>query len=96
MKDQIIAEYEKTRNKKKDPELDRATIKVRLPDEILYKIVKMHMDSAACKNKGFILDGYPRTFNDAKSIFLEKSGEEIPTEGMEATIENPFPGFKIN
>jgi hypothetical protein len=35
LKDITIAEYEKTRNKKKDPELDRATIKVRLPDDIL-------------------------------------------------------------
>lgn len=29
------------------------------------------MQSAACKNKGFILDGYPRNINDAKSIFLK-------------------------
>lgn len=61
LKDITVAEYEKTRNKKKDPELDRATIKVRLPDDILYRIVRIQMNSAACKNKGFILDGYPRT-----------------------------------
>ncbi len=61
LKDIAVAEYEKTRNKKKDPELDRATVKVRLPDEILYRIVRLQMNSAACKNKGFILDGYPRT-----------------------------------
>jgi adenylate kinase family enzyme len=41
LKDITIAEYEKTRNKKKDPELDRATIKVRLPDDILYRIVRL-------------------------------------------------------
>lgn len=71
LKDIAVAEYEKTRNKKKDPELDRATIKVRFPDEFLHRMVRMHMDTAACKNKGYILDGYPRTFADAKSIFLE-------------------------
>jgi hypothetical protein len=39
-KDQVVADYEKTR-KKKDPELDRSTIKVRLPDEFLYRLVKL-------------------------------------------------------
>jgi adenylate kinase len=93
LKDTQIAEYEKTRNKKKDPELDRATLKPRLPDEYLHKIVKMHMDTAACKNKGYILDGYPRTIVDAKSIFLEPNGSE---EAGEESLENPFPGFTIN
>ena len=60
IKDQTVADYEKTK-KKKDPELDRNAIKVRLPDEILYRLVKLQMSTAACRNKGFILDGYPRT-----------------------------------
>lgn len=94
LKDVAVADYEKTRNKKKDPELDRNTIKVRLPDEILYKIIKLHMDTAACKNKGYIIDGYPRTFNDARSIFAEKVRD--PVEGEEPTTENPFPGYQIN
>lgn len=72
-----MAEYEKTRNKKKDPELDRSTLKPRLPEEYLYKIVRLHMDTAACKNKGYILDGYPRTFADAKAIFLEQLEGEV-------------------
>lgn len=59
IKDQIVADYDKAK-KKKDPELDRNTIKVRLPDDFLYRLVQMQMGSAACKNKGFILDGYPR------------------------------------
>jgi len=36
----MIADYDKAK-KKKDPELDRNTIKVRLPDEILYKLVQI-------------------------------------------------------
>jgi len=28
------------------------------------------MSTAAYRNKGFILDGYPRNMNDAKNIFL--------------------------
>jgi adenylate kinase family enzyme len=34
------------------------------------------MNSAACRNKGFILDGYPRNANDAKNIFLNKTDNE--------------------
>jgi adenylate kinase len=95
LKDVTIAEYEKTRNKKKDPELDRATIKVRLPDDILYRIIRLHMNSAACKNKGFILDGYPRTQQDAKSIFLDKLPEDHPVAEGE-NPDDPFPGYTIN
>ena len=93
LKDVAVAEYEKTRNKKKDPEMDRATVKVRLPDEMLHKIVRMQMNTAACKNKGFILDGYPRTQADAKAIFFDKR-EEV--EGQEPNPEDPFPGLTIN
>jgi adenylate kinase len=60
IKDQVVADYDKTK-KKKDPELDRNTIKVRLPDDILARLVKLQINSAACKNKGYILDSYPRT-----------------------------------
>lgn len=70
-----MADYDKSK-KKKDPDLDRNTIKVRLPDEILYKLVRLQMNSAACRNKGFILDGYPRNSKDAKHIFLNKLPEE--------------------
>jgi len=40
IKDQIVADYDKTK-KKKDPELDRNTIKVRLPDDILQRLLKL-------------------------------------------------------
>ena len=61
MKDKIIADYEKTK-KKKDPELDRSTIKVRFPDFILYQLLKRKLKTSACLNKGYVLDGFPRNF----------------------------------
>jgi adenylate kinase family enzyme len=91
LKDIAVAEYEKTRNKKKDPELDRSQVKVRLPDEMLYKIVRSQLNTAACKNKGFILDGYPRTQADGKAIFFEKQDE-----GVEPNPDDAFPGYTIN
>jgi adenylate kinase family enzyme len=64
-----MANYEKTR-KKKDPDLDRSTIKPRLPDDLVWKVVQAKTGSPACMNKGFILDGYPRTSEDAKQVFM--------------------------
>ena len=81
LKQEEIEKYEKTR-KKKDPDLDLATIKVRLPNETLHKLVKARIGGPACMNKGFILDGYPRNIKDAKAIFLDA----IP--GYEATPED--------
>ena len=81
LKQEEIEKYEKTR-KKKDPDLDPATIKVRLPNETLHKLVKARIGGPACMNKGFILDGYPRNIQDAKAIFLD------PIPGYEATPED--------
>ena len=79
MKDAEVAAYEKTR-KKKDPDLDRSKIHVRLPEDILQKIVKSYLASPACMNKGFILDGFPRNIKDAQAIFMdrEKNNEDEP------------------
>ena len=71
MKDKVVEEYDKNK-KKKDPELDRATIKVRLPDDIMFVLFKMRVESSACRNKGFILDGYPKCWADAQALFMIK------------------------
>jgi hypothetical protein len=91
LKDIEIAAYEKTK-KKKDPDLDRNTLKPRLPDSILYKIVKAKISSPACLNKGFLLDGFPRKTEDAVQIFLEAQEGEIP----EAQQINGLPGYISN
>ena len=71
LKDQAEADYEKTR-KKKDPDFDRANFNPRLPDDILYMLVRLQLNSVGCMNKGFILEGYPRTENDARNVFMDK------------------------
>lgn len=84
MTDQAEADYEKTR-KKKDPEFDRATYQPRLPDEILHDLVKIQLNSAACQNKGFILDGFPRSVEDSRAIFMNQIplAKENEEEGAE-------------
>lgn len=86
LKDIEVAAYEKTR-KKKDPDLDRSTLKPMLPDDMIRRIVRNKINSPACMNKGFIMDGYPKNSNDALAIFLEPStGQSLPD----------YPGMKIN
>lgn len=108
--DKLIIEekeiYEKNK-KKKDPEFDPNTVKVRLPVEMLQKIVKARVSGPACMNKGFILDGYPRNMNDAKAVFLtpipgyeppEAEAEEEKKAPSQEGSENgdAFPGFEID
>jgi adenylate kinase family enzyme len=40
-----------------------------LPDDLLHTLVKDQLNSAGCMNKGFILDGFPRTKEDSREIF---------------------------
>lgn len=91
LKDQAEAEYEKTR-KKKDPDFDRAACNPRLPEEVLYDLVKIQLNSAGCMNKGFILDGFPRSKEDAKNVFMDKIPVEKP-EGEEQE-EDAEPQFE--
>ena len=88
MKDQAEADYEKTR-KKKDPEFDRANYHPRFTDEDLYDMVKKQLESPACVNKGFILDGFPRSKDDARAIFNNKVLKEQEGEPAEGEEQEP-------
>lgn len=56
-----------------EPEpVDRKTVKIRIPDEFLYKLLRDKLQENACRNRGYVLDGYPRTHKDAQYCFLEK------------------------
>lgn len=55
------------------------------------------MSTAACRNKGYILDGYPRTIHDAKNIFLDKiPGYDLSIDTDTANNESLYPGFEVN
>jgi adenylate kinase family enzyme len=62
----------------------RDDIKTRVPDEMVQEIVKARVESPACMNKGFVLDGYPRNVKNAKAVFYEPiPGYEPPAEDSE-------------
>ena len=67
--ERMAEEYEAT--KKDDDEdfdpdaVDRDSLTIRIPDEILYRLLKIRLAHNACRNRGYILDGFPRTHKDA-------------------------------
>lgn len=41
----------------------------RLDDQILTRLFRDRLHSKPCQNQGFILDGYPKTIDQAKELF---------------------------
>ena len=81
-----------------EPEIDETTLTVRLPDKYLYKLLGDKLKENACRNRGYVLDGFPRTYDDAQYCFLERkieidpeTGEPIDEEEEEEELE---PGQK--
>lgn len=55
-----------------------------LPDEYVVRLMKQYLLKNICQNQGYILDGYPKTIQQAKELFgqaAEAGGEEAPEEG---------------
>ena len=52
---------------------------------MLYDLVRIQLNSAGCMNKGFILDGFPRSKEDAKNVFMVKV--PVPLEDDAANQE---------
>lgn len=68
---------------KKGKAKGKADERPRLGPKILAKIVRRKLLSASCRNKGYVLDGFPRTAQEASALF------ELKTEGEEE--EPPAP-----
>ena len=67
----------------------------------MYRVLKLRLAENSCRNRGYILDGFPRTFKDAQNIFLYKpvkrdeDGEIIEEDEpeLEEGEEPSFDGF---
>jgi adenylate kinase len=67
LKDALVAQIEEARQALGDDagepeEIDREKLQVRLPDEILFKILRIRLAENDCRNRGYILDGFPRNY----------------------------------
>ena len=85
-----------------DPEINLADIRV--PNDLLYRVLKLKLAENDCRNRGYILDGFPRVYKDAQNIFLYKpvkydeNGEPIEDDDDDADqdedAEPTFKGFE--
>lgn len=87
------------------PEIDQASLPIRVPEDIIYKLLRQELVKNACRNRGYILDGYPRTYEDAQHCFLnkpikrdEETGEiiEEEEEELEEGQKKSFEGYIVD
>ncbi|XP_053192700.1 adenylate kinase 7-like [Scomber japonicus] len=62
----------------------------RLPDHLVFDILQEKLSSKTCRNHGFVLDGFPKTYEEAKLIF---SDEDM--ENQDSTSKAPLYNKKI-
>lgn len=58
--------------------------KGKLPDEYVVRLMKQYLLKNNFQNQGYVLDGYPKTIQQAKELFgqaAEAGVEEVPEEG---------------
>ena len=65
-----LEELEALAKKKKGMEVNPDTIVPRLSNETLWEVYKSKLQQRIYQTKGYILDGYPRTYVDACQLFL--------------------------
>lgn len=63
----------------------------RLDDQILTRLFRDWLHSKPCQNQGFILDGYPKTIDQAKELFSGKLTDQmfrVTTAGIPGNIRS--------
>ena len=108
IKDAMVAQIEEARQALGDDageqeEIDREKLKVRLPDDILFKVLRLRLIDNDCRNRGYVLDGFPKTYKQSQEVFLYKpkkfdeNGEEIPEEEpeLEEGEEKSWAGYVV-
>ncbi len=84
----MVEELESNKKRKKnDPPVDRNTLVIRLPDEIVYKLYKRKLKENIYRNRGYILDGFPRSHADAQGIFFDID-ETKPEDALDRLVPN--------
>ena len=78
-------EYDKRKNKKKsDPPFDPAPYR-KFDSEFIGKLLKEKLSNGECAGKGYVLDNYPKTYQDCLNVFAIAHKKRIKKE---IAIEN--------
>ncbi|XP_053488469.1 adenylate kinase 7 isoform X1 [Ictalurus furcatus] len=65
----------------------------RLDEQYVLKIVKDKLKTKACRNQGFVLDGFPKTYNRAKELFSAEDDEATDERSTSVKIIPEFVFF---
>uniref|UniRef100_A0A674CIX6 Adenylate kinase 7a n=1 Tax=Salmo trutta TaxID=8032 RepID=A0A674CIX6_SALTR len=63
----------------------------RLSDGLVYRIMRDKLNSTPCRNHGFVLDGFPKSYDQAKEIFYDEL--DYPRSKMPAYNKKIIPEF---
>jgi adenylate kinase len=93
IRDAAVAKIEEERAEidygdQEPPEIDREGLPIRVPDDIIYKLMILRLNENDCRNRGYILDGYPRSYEDCQHIFLKRE-KKFDEEGNEVEEDEP-------
>ena len=73
-------EYDKRKNKKKsDPPFDPAPYR-KFDSEFIGKLLKEKLSNGECAGKGYVLDNYPKTYQDCLNVFAIAHKKRIKKE----------------
>lgn len=67
----------------------------RIEDQYIIRFLRDRLKSMMCQNQGFILDGYPKTIQQAKELFANEDDEE-EGEGGASYDKTIMPEFVVN
>ncbi|CAJ0944683.1 unnamed protein product [Ranitomeya imitator] len=70
----------------------------RLDDTYVIRFMREKLKSMPCQNQGYVLDGYPKTYEQAKELFRSEEGEEEEESRSKAPRFDPTitPDFVIS
>lgn len=78
LKEEMLEEAEN--NKKEGEEVNPDLIKPRIPKDLLTKAFRWALSQNPCRNRGYVLDGFPKSYDDAWGVFKvmppSKDGED--------------------
>ena len=82
------------------PEINLATLPIRVPNDIINSLLRKELIKNSCRNRGYILDGFPRTYEDAQHCFLNRPVKynedgEIEEE-LEEGQKKSFEGYIVD
>ena len=76
-------EYDKRKNKKKsDPPFDPTPYR-KFDSEFIGKLLKEKIRGGECAGKGYVLDNYPKTYQDCLNVFAIAHKKRIKKENPE-------------